>query len=211
MKYNSLERSIAWKFLQTISRILTTILFDLKVYGRKNVPRRGGVLIVSNHQGNLDPVIIAVWLNRPLNYIAKSELFQGYWSTLLLHTVNAFPVRQGAGDVGAVRETIHRLQQGHLLNMYPEGSRTEDGKIAPLLKGVTLIVRRANVPVVPAVIVGSFEAWPIHRTWPRALPVRVQFGPPMNLAGLAPNEMMAIIDKTLRTMFEELSNHPAQK
>jgi 1-acyl-sn-glycerol-3-phosphate acyltransferase len=210
VKYNSLERSIAWKFLQTLSRILTTILFDLKVYGRRNVPARGGVLIVSNHQGNLDPVVIAVWLDRPLNYIAKSELFQGYWSTWLLHTVNAFPVRQGAGDVGAVKETIHRLKQGHLLNMFPEGSRTEDGKIAPLQKGVALIVRRANVPVVPAVIVGSFEAWPIHRIWPRALPVRVHFGPPMNLAELGPDQMIATIDHTLRTMFEELRNHPAR-
>ena len=211
MKYNSTERSIAWKYLQVLARILTTILFDLKVYGRRNLPARGGVLIVSNHQGNLDPVLIAVWLDRPLNYIAKSELFRGRWSSWLLHTVNAFPVRQGVGDVGAVRETIHRLKQGHLLNMYPEGSRTEDGRIAPLQKGVALILRRANVPVVPAVIVGSFEAWPMHRAWPQARPVRVKFGPPMNLAGLGRDQVIATIDHTLRTMFEELRNRPDGK
>jgi 1-acyl-sn-glycerol-3-phosphate acyltransferase len=211
VKYNSLERSIRWKFLQILARILTTILFDLKVYGRRNIPPRGGVLIISNHQGNLDPVVIAVRLHRPVNYIAKSELFRGHWSLWLLHAVNAFPVRQGTGDVGAVKETIHRLRQGHLLNMYPEGSRTEDGRIAPLLRGVALIVRRANVPVVPAVIVGSFEAWPIHRVWPRPWPVKVKFGPPMNLTGMEPDQMIATIDHQLRTMFEELQCQPVGK
>jgi 1-acyl-sn-glycerol-3-phosphate acyltransferase len=211
VKYNSLERSTGWKLLQIAARILTTILFDLRVYGRRNIPARGGILIVSNHQGNLDPVLIAVRLDRPVNYIAKSELFQSHWSSWLLHIVNAFPVRQGAGDVGAVRETIHRLRQGHLLNMYPEGSRTETGQIGPLQKGVALIVRRANVPVVPAVIVGSFEAWPIHRAWPRPRPVRVEFGPPMNLAGLEADEVIATIDNKLRTMFEKLRNCPVRK
>jgi 1-acyl-sn-glycerol-3-phosphate acyltransferase len=133
-----------WKCLKAVARPLATALFDLKVYGRRNVPRRGGVLIVSNHQGNLDPVLLAVALDRPLNYIAKSELFDNQWSGRFLRLLNAFPVRQGAGDVGAMRETLHRLRQGHVLNIYPEGARTEDGEIAVLQKGVAAIVRRCD-------------------------------------------------------------------
>ena len=91
--------------------------------------------------------------------------------------------------------------------MFPEGSRTEDGRIAPLQKGVALIVHRTNVPVVPAVIVGSFEAWPIHRRWPRRRPVRVKFGPPMNLSEMDSHEIIATIDEKLRTMFEDLRNN----
>src|SRR5438045_4404731 len=114
-----------WTCLQGTARLLTTVLFDLKVCGRSNVPRRGGVLIVSNHQGNLDPVLLGVRLDRPLNYIAKAELFDNPIGAYVLRQLNAFPVRQGAGDVGAVKETIARLKEGHLLNIFPEGARTE--------------------------------------------------------------------------------------
>jgi 1-acyl-sn-glycerol-3-phosphate acyltransferase len=204
----STERTLPWKCLQVVVRILTTLLFDLKVYGRDNVPARGGALIVSNHQGNLDAVLIAVRLDRPLNFIAKSELFQSRRTSWFLHMLNAFPVRQGAGDVGAVRETIRRLQAGHLINIFPEGSRTEDGRIGPLQKGVTPIVHRAGVPVIPAVIVGSFEAWPIHRRFFRPWPVRIKLGPPMELAHLESDQMIETIDHTLHAMFDELRNHP---
>lgn len=195
--------------MQVVARILTTLLFDLKVRGLHYIPKRGGVLIVSNHQGNLDPVLLAVRLGRPVNYIAKSELFTGGWATLLLHTLNAFPVRQGAGDVGAVKETIHRLQAGHVLNIYPEGQRTPDGQIGPLLGGVALIIRRARVPVIPAAISGSFEAWPIHRSWFRPFPIQVEFGPPLDLAGLDSHQIMACLDQTLHTMLQQLRNQNA--
>ena len=200
------ERSFHWKCMQAVARFLTTLLFDLKVEGLHNMPprARGGVLIVSNHQGNLDPVLLAVRLKRPLNYIAKSELFGNRWADFLLRAVNAFPVRQGAGDVHAVKETIHRLQAGHLLNIYPEGSRTSDGKIGPLQKGVALIIRRAGVPVIPAVIYGSYQAWPIYRKFFRPWPVRVRFGPPIHFDGMDADQIIASVDRKLRKMFEDL-------
>jgi 1-acyl-sn-glycerol-3-phosphate acyltransferase len=202
------QRTFLWKSLQIIARVLTTLLFDLKVYGRHHIPARGGVLIVSNHQGNLDPVLLAVRLYRPLNYIAKSELFESRWSGWLLRrALNAVPVRVGAGDISAVRETIQRLREGHLMNMYPEGARTLDGNIGPLQMGVALIVRRAKIPVIPAVIVGSFQAWPIQYSFLRPWPIRVRYGPAMELAGLTPDEIVATIDRTLRTMFEDLRRH----
>lgn len=190
--------------MQALARILTTLLFDLKVRGLHHIPRHGGVLIVSNHQGNLDPALLAVRLGRPVNYIAKSELFEGWWATLLLHMVNAFPVRQGAGDVGAVKETINRLAAGHVLNIYPEGQRTLDGEIGPLLGGVSLIIRRARVPVVPAVITGSFEAWPVYRRWFRPHPIRVEFGPPLDLVGLDAHQIMRTLQHSLQKMLTSL-------
>ena len=199
------QRSIAWRSAQFLARVLTSLLFDLKVDGLENVPPRGGVLLVSNHQSNLDPVLLAVRLKRPLNYIAKSELFENRIGGWLLRAVfNAFPVRQGAGDVAAVRETIARLREGHLLNLYPEGARTTDGEIAPLLRGVGLIVRRARVPIIPVVIEGSFHAWPIHRRCFRPHPIRVRYGQPMDLNGRDEDEVVAVIDRTLRDMFRTL-------
>lgn len=196
-------RSIPWRVAQAIARVLTTILFDLRIYGQENVPARGGALIVSNHQSYLDPMLLPLRLERPLNYIAKSGLFRGRVRGWLLRSVfNAFPVRQGAGDVGAVKETIRRLREGHLLNLYPEGARTADGEIGPMQPGVGLIVRRAGVPVVPAVIVGAFEAWPRQRRVFRPRPIRIEYGPAMDLVDLSHDEIVAIVDRTLREMLQ---------
>ena len=198
------EASLVYQIGRVICRLTCVQWFDLKVYGLKHVPRRGGVLIVSNHQSYLDPVLLAAKLPRPLSFLSKSELFEIPGFNWLIRSLNAYPVRLGEGDIGAVRETIRRLQEGHALNVFPEGSRTEDGEIAPMQPGVGLIVRRAGVPVVPAVIDGSFEAWPKADKIFHPHPIRVQFGPVMDLKDLKAGEIVKRIDTTLRRMFAEL-------
>ena len=193
-----------WKFLQTICRIATTLLFDLKVYGSHRVPESGGVLIVSNHQSYLDPVLLGVRLKRPLSYLAKSELF-GYGPfSWLIRFLGGFPIKQGAGDVGAMKQTIQRLQEGHALNIYPEGSRTENGEMLPIEKGVGLVIKRAKVPVVPVAIEGSFRAWPKGRPMFRASPIRLYYGDPIDVSNMDRDEIIEWIDQTLRTMLADL-------
>jgi 1-acyl-sn-glycerol-3-phosphate acyltransferase len=203
------ETSILWKFAQTLCRILTSRWFDLKVYGLENVPLEGGVLLVCNHQSNLDPVLIGVRLKRPISYVGKSELFQNRYGAALLRWLNAFPIRQGHGDVGAVKETIARLKEGRALVVFPEGSRTPDGRMLPLQGGVGLVVRRANVPVVPAAIDGSFAAWPIYKKFFRRSRIRLVYGPSMDLSALRPEEIVQRIEHTLREMFQELQKQDA--
>ena len=198
------ERSFLWKCGQALARVLTTVLFDLKVEGSGHIPAEGGALIVSNHQSMIDPVVLAVKLARPVSFLAKSELFENRYADWLIRALNGFPVRQGAGDVGAIKETIARLQEGHLLNIYPEGTRTMDGELGEIQKGVALVIRRAKVPVIPAVIIGAFEAWPIQQKLWRTGRIRVRFGPPMDLDGLKPDELVAVIDRTLRGMLEQI-------
>jgi 1-acyl-sn-glycerol-3-phosphate acyltransferase len=199
-----IRTSLLYRGGRVICRIISTTMFDLKVYGIRHVPRSGGVLIVSNHQSYLDPVVLGSQLPRPLSFLAKSELFEAPRFGWLIRQLNAFPVRLGEGDVGAVKETIRRLQEGHALNIFPEGSRSSDGEIAPIESGIGLIVRRAGVPVVPAAIHGSFDAWPRGAVMFRSRPIRVQFGPVMDLKDLKAAEIVKRIDVTLRTMFEEL-------
>ena len=208
-RHQQAERSFLWKCAQAIARILTTSLFDLKVYGLENIPAHGGALIVSNHQSYLDPVVLGARLRRPLSYIAKEELFEVTPAfTWMLRSLGAFPVHQGHADVHALKESIERLHEGYLLNIYPEGARTPNGKIGKLEKGIALIDRRAHVPVSPAVIVGAFEAWPIYRKFPKPWPIRVQFGPPMDLADMKSPEILATVDRTLRKMFDDLRARP---
>lgn len=193
-----------WKMAQALVRIFTTLAFDLKVYGVRNIPRQGGVLIVSNHQSLLDPMLLGARVPRAMSYMAKSELFRNKFFGGLIRRLGAFPVRQGAGDVGAIKETVNRLQEGRMLNIFPEGSRSEDGEIAPMQPGVALVLRRAHVPIVPAAIVGSFEAWPRGKSLFRTHPVRVVYGPPMDVTGLKGEQLVGKIDRAIRTLFERL-------
>jgi 1-acyl-sn-glycerol-3-phosphate acyltransferase len=205
------RRSWLWKSFQVISRIGTTLLFDLKVYGSQNIPKTGGVLLLANHQSYLDPVLLGVKLDRPISYMAKSELFEGgAFFKWLITSLHAFPVRQGRGDVGAIKESINRLHEGHVLNIYPEGSRTLDGEIGPIQSGVALVVRRADVPIVPVVIDGSFQAWRKGSKMFRKHPIRVMFGPPLKIEGLKSQELVALIDRTLRDMLAELRRKTAR-
>jgi 1-acyl-sn-glycerol-3-phosphate acyltransferase len=193
-----------WKFCQTLCRVFTSVAFDLKVYGAHRVPSQGGVLIVSNHQSYLDPVLLGVRLGRPLSYMAKSELFKNVAFAWVIRSLGAFPVKQGAGDVGAMKETIARLQEGRALNIFPEGSRTEDGELLPIEKGVALVIRKAKVPVVPVVIDGSFNAWPRERTLPRAYPIRILYGHPLDLSSMDRDQIIEAIRYALEKMFAEL-------
>lgn len=191
-------------FCRGLCRIIATLMFDLKVYGRHHVPDQGGALMISNHQSYLDPALLGVQIRRHMSFLAKSELFKNRFFGWLILTLNAFPVRQGAGDVGAIRETVRRLQEGHLLNIFPEGGRSEDGSLMPIANGVALIIRKAKVPVVPAVITGAYQAWPKSQKFPRRSPVRVLYGPPMDLSDMKAAQIVETIDRTFRRMLDEL-------
>lgn len=198
------ESLVVWRIAKVIARIWTTTMFDLKVYGLRNVPRTGGVLMVSNHQSLLDPPLLGVRLNRPMSYMAKSELFSGKLFTWLIRSLGAFPVRQGAGDIGAIKETVNRLHEGRMLNIFPEGSRTEDGEIAPMQSGVALVVRRAGVPIIPVAIHGSYEAWPKGAKLFRRHPIRIVYGSPLDVTGMKGDAVVKLIERSIRTLFDRL-------
>jgi len=201
---------MSYKCAQVIAQIMTKLLFRLQVEGRQYIPKRGGVLIVSNHQSYLDPVVLGAFLHRPLNFVGKSELFRNPFGAWIMRRLNAFPLRQGKGDIGALKETIHRLREGHVLNIYPEGARSPDGQIHAFQKGVALIIRRANVPVIPAAIVGAYDAWPMQRRIWRMKPIRVKFGPPLNLDGLNSDEQITTaIEMEVHRIFDEMQQRSA--
>jgi 1-acyl-sn-glycerol-3-phosphate acyltransferase len=191
---------------QGLLKLLAITLFDLRCFGVKNVPKRGGVLIVSNHQSYLDPAVLGVKVKRPMSFMAKSELFVNKFFGGMITAVNAYPVRQGDGDVGAVRETINRLQEGHVLVMFPEGGRTENGEIEKMEGGMGLIVRRAGpaVKVVPAAIYGAYQAWPRQNLLPHPSPIRVKYGPALDLSDKRASEIVKILEAEIHRLFEEL-------
>jgi len=154
--------------------------FRGRVFGREHVPRRGPVVLVCNHQSFMDPVFATQALPRECHYMARDTLFKNAAFRRVIEYYNAFPVRRGTADIGAIKETLRRLKRGGLVTMFPEGTRTPDGRVGEMQSGVVLIARKARAPLVPTMILGAFEAWPRHRKTPRFAPVIVAYGQPVS-------------------------------
>lgn len=154
------SRRLLWSASQFLGTPFLLAAYGSRVFGAANVPRRGSVLIVSNHQSYLDPLLLALGLKRELTFMARRSLFRNRWFGMLIRALNAFPVTRSGSDAGALREAVNRLKNGWALVVFPEGTRTRDGSIGPFQHGASLIARRASVPVVPAVLEGPFRAWP---------------------------------------------------
>jgi 1-acyl-sn-glycerol-3-phosphate acyltransferase len=175
------EKGFGWYgFCQSLTIAFFLVFYRYRVHGRENVPARGAVLIASNHQSFFDPVLVGLGLSRQITIMARESLFRVPGFAALIRSLNAFPVKRGGFDREAIRRAVEVLDEGRLLLLFPEGRRTRDGRLGPPKPGIALLARKANVPVVPAVIHGAYEAWPPHRALFRLfVPIRVAFGAPL--------------------------------
>jgi 1-acyl-sn-glycerol-3-phosphate acyltransferase len=159
--------------------MLMPIVWKTRVYGRHNEPAEGGVVYISNHQSFLDPMLIGFGLTRPVNYMARNTLFDNPGLGQLMSMVNAFPVKRGKADTGALKEAMRRIKRGGQVLVFAEGTRTRDGRVAPFLPGVSLLIRRAADWIVPVTIDGAFEVWPRTKGLPSLGNIVVSFGEPI--------------------------------
>lgn len=132
------------------------LYFNITFEGTENIPKDGGNIFASNHRSYQDPVFIALPTRVPLSYMAKEELFhQNVFFTLLIKAFGAFPVTRGKGDTQVIDTSIEKLEKGRNLVIFPEGTRSKDGKVGKGKTGVALVAAVAQVPVVPVGI--NFE------------------------------------------------------
>lgn len=178
IKDNWLRR--LWRrFAQFVTVGTVAVLYRLRVFSRENVPLKGAVLVLCNHQCFLDPMFSQSWVRRPFSFIAREDLFRGFFGWLI-RSLYAIPIRQDQADVGAIKTVIQVLRLGRAVCLYPEGSRTFDGRIADIKPGFGLISRRADAPIVPVVIDGAFECWPRTKKYPKLSGrVAVLYGKPI--------------------------------
>lgn len=199
----TIDKNLIWRSLQAAAAMLVRVMFNLQVRGTHNMPATGGVLIVANHQSFLDPVVLGVMFDRPMAYLADAYLFKFKPLGWLIRKLHAFPINTGKGDVAAMKEMIRLLQAGEVLNVFPEGTRTSDGQLQTIEGGVALAIRRAKVPVIPAIIVGAYEAFPRHSIIPRAGKVRVIFDTPRQMHHLKAEQIVAEIEQAFHKLFDE--------
>lgn len=156
-----------YRFMRFMSQGALVLYFRGRVFGRENVPQTGGVLLACSHQSFFDPVSVTCALHREGNYMARDSLFQNSLFKRLIESLNAFPVKRGAADVGAVKEIMRRLKAGRLVIVFPEATRTRDGSIGKINANSMAVAKKTGAAIVPAVIDGAFEAWPRTSHLPR--------------------------------------------
>lgn len=169
-----------------IGRLLCFALFRLfynvSVEGEENVPDTG-CLIVSNHASFLDPPLIGAFITKePIHYLARKSLFRPPIMDKLLPLVNSVPVDQDRPDMAGTKKIISLLRAGEKVLIFPEGTRTEDGKLQPAQAGVGLVVAKAHVPVLHVYVEGTHKAWPPESKWNFFLPLRVTVGKPVTFS-----------------------------
>jgi len=194
-----------------VARIIGAIVICLpcrvRVYGRKNIPKSGPLILLSNHQSFFDPLFGQAMIWQRFYFVARDSLFKNMFFGALLRSLCVTPIKRGASDLSAVRKIISKLNQGLAVCLYPEGTRTSDGRIADIKPGVALLSRRGGAKVVPVVIDGAFECWPRHKKWPSIGKVTVSYGEPMTSAQvreLGDKEFARVITGRLRQMQNEL-------
>lgn len=166
--------------IKAIAFFLLKVLFLIEVRGRKNIPREGGLLVVSNHCSQMDPVIIGAVFPRRLYYMGKEELFKIPFLRSLIESLGAFPVRRKEGDIRALSKVIELVKEGKAVLLFPEGSRSEDGEVKEFMHGASYVAFKASVPVLPVAIKGSFEAMPKGAYFPKPTKIKVCFGDVLN-------------------------------
>lgn len=158
-------------------RLLFRILFSLRVEGQEHVPPTGPVLAISNHVSAVDPPIAGVAIDRQAWYMAKEELLRTPVLGPYLRSIGVFPVRRGQADRQSIRTALDVLAQGRVLVMFPEGTRSQDGRLRNAEPGAALLALRSGAPVLPMAVVGSQHAMPKGARFPRRTPVTVRIGP----------------------------------
>jgi 1-acyl-sn-glycerol-3-phosphate acyltransferase len=193
-----------WYWLaRWICRVFCLLFFPVRTYGRDNIPNKGAFIIVSNHQSYLDPIFCAGFIKRHSYFVARDTLFKNWFFGPLISSVNAIPVKLGEPDISAMRKVLEKLKDGRGVTLFPEGTRTHDGKITPFKPGLGLLSRRGKAPIVPVVIDGAFECWPRHKKLFRPGRIRVTYGKPISpeqVKQMGDEKLAELLTHTLRKM-----------
>lgn len=149
-----------------------------RVVGAERIPSSGPCVLAGNHVSFLDPPFFGLACPRECYFLARDSLFRHWPMGWLLRSWNCVPVRREGGDLAAMRTVLQLLEAGEAVLMFPEGTRSRDGRLQEARAGIGMIVARARVPIVPMRIFGTERALPRDRWFPRPARVTVVVGEP---------------------------------
>jgi len=172
---------LSYRFVAWVLRAWFRLGYRLEVRGLENIPASGSLVLASNHQSNADPPLIGAFFPREISFVAKKQLFENPWLARLIRFFNAIPLDRTGVDIRALKEIRFRLAEGRDLLVFPEGTRSRDGRLGKPRAGLGLIVSAAEVDVLPVLILGSRSRPGVPGRRPT---LRLEFGAPIPRAGL---------------------------
>ena len=175
----SLLKRVFYRLVRLSSQYFGVLMFDLRVYDRELIPGAGPALILSTHQSHFDPVLLGVTFNERLNYLARRSLFKNRLFGTAISLLDAIELDRDRSGLAGLKETMKRLKQGEKVLIFPEGTRSSDGEIAPLKPGFLSVAKRSKALMIPVAITGAFEALPKGGRIPVRHPFRVAVGAPI--------------------------------
>ncbi|MEW2286847.1 lysophospholipid acyltransferase family protein [Streptomyces sp. NPDC047841] len=187
---------------------LLRVVFRPRIEGLEHVPASGPAIIAGNHLSFSDHFLMPAILKRRITFLAKAEYFtgpgvKGRLTAFFFRSAGQIPVDRSGKEAGqaAIREGLGVLHRGELLGIYPEGTRSHDGRLYKGKVGVAVMALTAGVPVVPCAMIGTFEAQPPGKVVPRLHPVTIRFGEPLDFSRYAGMEHQKTV---LRAVTDEI-------
>jgi 1-acyl-sn-glycerol-3-phosphate acyltransferase len=197
------QGAVRWFF-----RFSLIVFVKVRVHNIQNFPEvtpfGGPLLICSNHQSNLDPLIMGVVCPFPINYLAKKSLFKFGPLRWFLTWNDSIPLDRSAG-IGGIKETLKRLKKKEAILIFPEGARSRTGQLQPVKQGFCTIARRTRVPILPVAIDGAFEACPPNG-FPDFGSVHVVVGQPIDFElydRWSDEKLAAYVEQKIAALFQE--------
>ncbi|MCL6602405.1 MAG: 1-acyl-sn-glycerol-3-phosphate acyltransferase [Paenibacillus sp.] len=185
-------------------RFIYAIFFPLKVVGKENVPKEGGVLLCANHISLMDPFTMGIKLDRHVKYMAKAEIFKVPVIGWLARQVGAFPVKREGVSKESIKTALNTLRGGNVMGIFPEGTRNSD--VGAAKKGAASFALRSGAAVVPAAIIGRYK---VFRR------MTIIYGAPIDLsefAGAGSDSLDAVTDVIMSRIREMLeTGKPSRK
>lgn len=197
------------------SLIVLKLNFKGRVFGRENAPGKGSFIFVSNHASYLDPLVLGTALpcSKWFYYLAKRDLFNKPLKRWYLKQIHALPLDRD-GDIAAIKTVVKLLRSGRSLVLFPEGTRSKDVVLRPAKPGVGFIVAKANVPVLPAYIEGTYECMPGGReSVKKGSRINVFIGKPLRFDNIDYNNKYAyqkISDEIMRSISQLKDTHASR-
>lgn len=173
------EHNRIWNSLRILFRIFCRTWLRVTVSGTEQLNLHTGGLLLLNHQSYLDPLVAAVWLSRPVCYLARDNLFRIPLLGTLLKNTFVIPISREAARTSSIRAAMTRLDHGFLVGIFPEGTRSDTGEVRPFRPGFLALARRTSQPIYPVGIAGTLQALPRNGLWIRPVRIHIHFGPPL--------------------------------
>jgi len=178
MTHRSLLARLWYSVLWCPCWAIAALWFRFRSVGRENVPADGPVLLVSNHQSHLDPVLVGIACPRQMRFLARHSLF--FWPlSWLIRSLGAVPIDRERGGLGGIKATLQLLKENEAVLAFPEGTRTRDGQLQSFMPGFCALARRSGATIVPVAIDGAYAAMPRGSHFPRPQSIRLGFAAPI--------------------------------